>query len=186
MMQSLVIPFLTVCLAELGDKSQLSILILASKIKHHFQLLIGVLLAFLVVDGSAILFGSWVTSVIPNNIVKITSGVIFIIFGILALRSEKEDKEEVKLSSKSVFISGFTVIFFAEWGDKTQIASALFAAKYNPVLIFVAVMSAMTLLSLIAIYIGKFFLKKIDKKVISKISGILFILVGLSTFLINK
>ncbi len=180
MIQSFIIPFLTISLAEFGDKSQLSILLLSSKIKNHLQFLLGILLAFTVVDGSAILFGAWVTSVIPKNILSIISGSVFILFGILALRPKKED-DDIKSSNKNAFISGFTIIFFAELGDKTQISSALFAAKYNPLVVFIAMITAMTLLSVTAIYIGKVFLKKVDKKLISKISGVLFILIGLAT-----
>jgi putative Ca2+/H+ antiporter (TMEM165/GDT1 family) len=65
------------------------------------------------------------------SLFKIASGAVFIIFGLLTLRAEKE-KEEGKLRFKSSLLSGFALIFMMEWGDKTQIASALFAAKYDP------------------------------------------------------
>jgi len=76
-------------LAELGDKTQLSVFLLSSKTKEHLNLLLGVMLAFLVVDGIAILAGDWITNIIPASLIKILSGVIFIIFGVLILRSKK-------------------------------------------------------------------------------------------------
>jgi putative Ca2+/H+ antiporter (TMEM165/GDT1 family) len=58
MIVDIMVPLITVGLAELGDKTQLSILIMFSKTREHLKLLLGILLAFLVVDGFAVLFGS--------------------------------------------------------------------------------------------------------------------------------
>ncbi len=71
-------------------------------------------------------------------------------------------------------------MLLSEMGDKTQIASGLFATKFNPILVFIGVILALTLLSLIAVFLGKFLTKKINKKTISIIAGILFILIGIS------
>jgi putative Ca2+/H+ antiporter (TMEM165/GDT1 family) len=45
------------------------------------------------------------------------------------------------------------------------------------------VISALTVLSVIAVYLGKFIALKIKKKTISTIAGIVFILLGISFFL---
>jgi putative Ca2+/H+ antiporter (TMEM165/GDT1 family) len=72
----------------------------------------------------------------------------------------------------------------AEWGDKTQIASGLFATNYNPVMVLLGTMTALFMLSLMAIYLGKFIAKKINKKTITKVAGIAFIVIGISFFFI--
>jgi len=69
----------------------------------------------------------------------------------------------------------FVFIGLAELGGKTQIASGLFATKYNPVMVFIGVLSALTLLSVMAIYLGKFIALKMNKRAISKVAGIVFI-----------
>ncbi len=170
---------IAVGLAEIGDKTQLSVLLLSSRTRKYAQLLLGVMLAFLIVDGIAILVGAWLTSIIPVHIIKLVSGAIFVIFGIMILRG-KEENAESDQSPKNAFVSGFSVIFLAEWGDKTQIASALFAAEYNPWMVLIGVMTALTALSIMAIYLGRFISGRIDKKVITKIAGSVFILIGLS------
>ena len=73
------VPLLAVGLAEMGDKTQLSVLLLSSRTREYAQLLAGVMLAFLLVDGFAILVGSWVTNVIPLHLVKLISGAVFIL-----------------------------------------------------------------------------------------------------------
>ncbi|MDD4446342.1 MAG: TMEM165/GDT1 family protein [Methanothrix sp.] len=183
-LDEMIIPLLAVGLAEMGDKTQLSILLLSSRTREYFRLLLGVMLAFLLADGIAILVGSWATNVIPVHLVKIVSGLVFILFGILILKGDKDDDvEESNLSAKRAFASGFTMIFLSEWGDKTQIASALFATEYNPQMVFIGVMIALLLLSIMAIFLGKYLSSKIDRRVITKVGGALFLLIGLSFLL---
>jgi len=169
-------------LAEFGDKTQLSIFLLSSKTKKHLHLLLGVMLAFLIVDGIALLIGSWIINIMPIRLLKILSGIIFIIFGVLILR-DKEVKGESRLYSRSSFLSGFVLIFITEWGDKTQIASGIFATKYNALMVLTGAMTALALLSIMAIYLGRLISNKVDKKVITKIAGTVFILMSISFFL---
>lgn len=187
MIEGIFIPMITVGLLELGDKSQLTILTLASKTKNHLALLLGVLLAFSLVDGVAIIFGGLITNLIPIFILKILSGLLFIYFGIKNIRQkEEEERGEVRDSKKGVFISSFTLIFFAEWADKTQLSSALFATKYHPLFVFVGVIFSLFILSVIAIFIGKFLLVKLNKRMLNLASGSLFIILGLSFLFLNK
>ena len=70
MIQDILVPFLTIGLAELGDKTQLAILCLASKTRRHLQLLLGIILAFVIADGLAVFLGNYITNLIPNKSVK--------------------------------------------------------------------------------------------------------------------
>lgn len=65
MLEDLLIPFTVVGIAEMGDKTQLSMLLLSSKTKRRLPLLAGAALAFLIVDGIAVTAGSWVTTILP-------------------------------------------------------------------------------------------------------------------------
>lgn len=177
MLRDLLVPFLTIGLAELGDKTQIAILCLATQTKKHLLLLSGVVLAFFVVDGLAVILGNFITSFIPENYIKIAGGIIFIVFGIITvLRKEEED---TKCELRNPFLTGFGVIFVSEFGDKTQIAAGLFATKYNPVLVFAGVIFALTILSLMAVFIGKFLTERINRKLISYIAGAIFIVIGI-------
>jgi Ca2+/H+ antiporter, TMEM165/GDT1 family len=181
MISEFLIPFVAIALAELGDKTQLSVLLLSTRTRQHVVLFFGVMMAFLLVDGFAILVGSWITDILPINVIKTASGVLFILFGALILRdSGKDEGEEDRMSGTSPFFSGFLLVFLAEWGDKTQIASALFATHYNSWMVLLGTMAALSLLSAMAIYLGKVVLERIDKKMISKVAGSLFILIGIS------
>jgi putative Ca2+/H+ antiporter (TMEM165/GDT1 family) len=69
------------------------------------------------------------------------------------------------------------------WGDKTQIASAIFATEYNPSMVFIGVMLALLILSVMAIFLGKYLSSRIDRRVIARVAGVVFLLIGLSFLL---
>jgi len=184
MLQDILIPLIVVGLAELGDKTQLSILLLASKTEKHLLLFLGTILAFFIVDGLAILAGEWIAHLVPLNLLNILSGVVFIFFGfaILFFRNEKAETKSRYYLEHPLY-SGFILIFVAEWGDKTQIAAGLFATRYNGLMVLIGVMIALSLLSIMAIYVGKFISEKADRETLTKLTGFLFILMGVLFFL---
>ena len=173
---------IAIAAAELGDKTQISILLLSSKTKKHLQLLIGAILAFAIVDGVAILAGSWITTVIPIDYLKIISAIVFIIIGIFMLISR--DGEEKETKQRNPFFAAFLLIMLTEWGDKTQIAAAIFATQYNELFVFIGTLTALTILSLIAIFFGKIISKRVNKKIVNKIAGIVFIILGITFVLL--
>ena len=182
MIQDIFIPFLLVGLAELGDKTQLAVLVLSTKTKKYGSLLAGVMLAFALTDGIAIVLGDFIASVVPLNYVRIFAGILFVIFGVLMLYNRDKDEDNGSYELKSPFVSGFSLILVSEMGDKTQLAAALFATQYHPVMVFIGVILALLLLSTTAIYIGKQLMTRVNKNTISTAAGILFILIGISFF----
>ncbi|MDK2825451.1 MAG: Ca2+/H+ antiporter, family [Methanolobus sp.] len=182
MIQDILIPFILVGLAELGDKTQLAVLVLSTKTREYARLLAGVMLAFILTDGLAILLGNVIANRIPMDYVRIGAGVMFILFGVITLVNKDEEDEEGTYELKSPFMSGFALILVSEMGDKTQLASALFATQYNPVMVFIGVVLALFLLSSMAVYVGKMLMEKINKNTISRAAGLLFIVIGISFF----
>ena len=183
MLEGFFVPLFVVALAELADKSQLAIIFLSSKTKNHASLLAGVLLAFAIVDGVAILFGSQITNFVPQGFIKMISGMIFLAFGIFLL-AKRNSEENGSVQYRSPFISGFSLVFLTEWADKTQISSAIFAARYEPFPVFAGVMVALAALSAVSIYLGKAISRRFDRRSLSIISGAAFIIFGLAFLLI--
>lgn len=178
MLQSILIPFISISFAEFLDKSQLMVLLLASRTKKQTQLFFGIMLGFILVDGSAILAGSWLTEMIPHVYVRLIAGLGFIAFAILTFtEASKVQKENVSI--KNPILSGFSIIFLSEWGDKTQIASGLFTTRYPPLPVFFGTMLALGLLSLTAIYFGKYISQKFKRQHINKISALIFLIIGI-------
>jgi len=157
-------------------------LLLSSKTSKHLQLLIGAILAFAIVDGVAILAGTWITTIISINYLKIISAVVFIIIGIFLLINK--DGEEKVTKQRNPFFAAFLIIMLTEWGDKTQIAAAIFATQYDGIFVFIGTMTALTILTLIAIFFGKIISTRLNKKIVNKIAGIVFIILGITFILL--
>jgi putative Ca2+/H+ antiporter (TMEM165/GDT1 family) len=82
-----------------------------------------------------------------------------------------------------VFVTVFATIFIAELGDKTQLATLLYAADAeSPKLtVFVASASALVLTSALGVLGGLIISQYVTPKVLSWIAGVGFIAIGLWT-----
>lgn len=147
--------FIMIFLAEMGDKSQFMAFSLASRYRAR-TVLIGVFFATLLNNGAAIFIGTIFAEMINLEIVKVVSGVIFLVFGAWTLLEKREQAENISVKdSFGSFLSIVSLFIVAEMGDKTQIASAVYAATYNaPFLTLAGVMAGMLLADALGIYLG--------------------------------
>jgi putative Ca2+/H+ antiporter (TMEM165/GDT1 family) len=72
-------------LAELGDKTQLTILSLAGRYRSPWAVFAGAAVAMVLATGLGVLVGSFLPSVIGEKTVRYLSGSLFILFGALVL-----------------------------------------------------------------------------------------------------
>ncbi|MDD4879747.1 MAG: TMEM165/GDT1 family protein [Candidatus Omnitrophica bacterium] len=82
-----------------------------------------------------------------------------------------------------IFLTIFATVLFAELGDKTQLATMLFAtnAQNSRLMVFLASASALVLASGIAVLVGNALGKYVDPKHLSWIAGIGFVMIGIWT-----
>ena len=75
----------------------------------------------------------------------------------------------------------FVAVFLAELGDKTQLATLLFAAEpqTNKIGVFVAASGALVLSTLIAVLLGGQLTNYISPRILKLMAGIGFIAIGL-------
>jgi putative Ca2+/H+ antiporter (TMEM165/GDT1 family) len=79
----------------------------------------------------------------------------------------------------------FGTVFLAELGDKTQLATLLFAAN-NPNakwLVFAAAAAALVLAAGIGVLAGGFISQHVNTKLLSQVAGVGFILIGVWTLI---
>lgn len=84
-----------------------------------------------------------------------------------------------------IFITIFSTVLLAELGDKTQLATMLFATnkEHSKLAVFIASALALVLASAIAVLVGDYVSKYIPPKVLSVVAGVGFILVGIWTII---
>ena len=74
----------------------------------------------------------------------------------------------------------FATVFMAELGDKTQLATVLFAAdaRHNPWLIFAASSAALVCAAGLGVLAGGWLSRHIDTRMLSIVAGLGFIAIG--------
>lgn len=85
MWKTILSTFLLVFLAELGDKTQLSTMALASKSSSIWYVFIGSAAALVLSSLIGVLAGSVINKVIPPNYIQMGAGLSFLIIGLLLL-----------------------------------------------------------------------------------------------------
>ncbi|MEM3437902.1 MAG: TMEM165/GDT1 family protein [Nitrososphaerales archaeon] len=75
--------FSLIALMELGDKTQFSIIALTAKYNSPILILIGLIFAYVILMGIAVILGSNLVKFIPIRYIKIGASTTFILFGII-------------------------------------------------------------------------------------------------------
>ena len=178
--------FAIIFIAELPDKTALAALLLASKYNPR-GVILGTWAAFLVQTMVAVLVGGLV-SALPAEPIRIASGLGFLVFAVLALRrNEKEDAAEEKHAvakagaTRPVWLMSFLVVFAAEWGDLTQLATAALVARGgHPLSVGLGAVLALWTVTVLAAYCGHQIGKYLRPRILNIASGVLFGLIGLA------
>ena len=78
------------------------------------------------------------------------------------------------------FLTVFGAVFIAELGDKTQLATMLFAAdkEVSKLMVFAAASAALILASALGVLAGSLMSEYISEKLLHYIAGVGFILIG--------
>jgi putative Ca2+/H+ antiporter (TMEM165/GDT1 family) len=153
--------FTVIFLLELPDKTALAALLLATR-HRALPVFLGAAAAFVIQSAVAVVAGS-LLSLLPREPIRIGAGVLFLVMAALLvrrnLRREQADEErsvgQEEAKHRRPFVTAFSVVFVAEWGDLTQLATAALQARYQqPLLVFSAATLALWAVSAIAVALG--------------------------------
>lgn len=169
--------------AELPDKTALAALVLAAKYKPR-DVIFGACLAFVIQSIVAVVGGSFLT-LLPERPIHIASGLGFLVFAFLALKRKEDvaDKEETADQQRgrhAAWITSFLVIFAAEWGDLTELATAaLVAQNGHPLSIGLGATAALWAVTILAAFSGAHLNKVLTPQRLNVLSAILFAAIGI-------
>lgn len=121
--------FVVVALAEMGDKTQLIALMLASRYRRPWTVMLGILLATLLNHALAATAGVWVASLLPTSLLGWLVGVGFVGFGIWTLVPDRAPAPGRR--EWGPLLTTTVVFFLAEMGDKTQLATVVLGARFH-------------------------------------------------------
>lgn len=167
-----------IVLAEMGDKTQLLAMAFASRYRWQ-TVLWAIFAATLVNHFLAVVAGSYLTRFIPMQYVQIGASASFILFGLWTIRGDSLEGEDRRFNF-SPFWTVAVAFFFAEMGDKTQLATVALATKYNNdiIVVWLGTTTAMMIADAIGIIIGIVLGKKIPERFVKWFAAITFMLFG--------
>ncbi|MGH7738885.1 MAG: TMEM165/GDT1 family protein [bacterium] len=176
--------FFLIALAELPDKTALATVLMASRLQPS-GVFLGVTGAFLVQTLIAVLFGN-VFRLLPHEVVQLLAAVMFLGFAAMSWIQSNRPPEEVEddapPSSRAFWKtagSAFLVIFIAEWGDLTQLATAALTAQtHQSLTVFLGAFGGLCASSGFTVWLGSRAKNFIKPKPLQRAAAVVFALVG--------
>jgi putative Ca2+/H+ antiporter (TMEM165/GDT1 family) len=177
-MEAFLVSISTVAIAEIGDRTQLLSLVLATQYRRPWPIIAGVLLATLANHGVAGALGTWLGKLLTPTIMDAIVGASMVVMALWTLKPDTLDDES---SSRRAgpFVATLIAFFLAEIGDKTQIATVALAAAYTNLAAVVAgTTCGMMAANVPVIFLGKVFADRLPLKTIRYVAAALFIVLG--------
>lgn len=173
--------FALIFAAEMGDKSQLVCMALAAK-HRPMPVVFGALVAFSLLNGLAVIFGKVIANWFPEYVIALAVALLFIVFGLQALRTTVDDPHEEfkEKSGHGIFFTTFLLITLAEFGDKTQLAVVALSSTSSPMGVWLGATLALGMTSALGVLAGRRLLQRIPLELLHKIGGIIFLMLAIA------
>lgn len=186
---TLVTAFATIFFAELPDKTMLATIVLSARFRRPFAVWLGAASALTTQMVIATTAGR-LLGLLPDRPVKLAVAGLFATGAVLLWRSSDDsiaddsaldgdvDAAAVaagrQLPWTKVSATVFGIVFVAEWGDLTQLATASLAAKGHAVSVFVGATLAMLTVAAIGVVAGRALLRVVPERVLHKVAAVVF------------
>lgn len=182
--------FLTVFIAEMGDKTQLLMVAMAKKYRIR-DIVIGVGLSIIVLNLVAVALGSLIGDLLPTMMINLAAGLAFFYFATSALLTDSEEETVRSGGRFGAIASTFGIFFLGELGDKTQLTALALSAEQsagkfsfpNALMVFLGATLALYAADAIGLVVGYFLGKSIPNWVFGWLSYVLFAAFGVMKLL---
>lgn len=170
---------LLVAVAEIGDKTQLLAIVLATRFRRPLPIILGILAATLANHALAALAGQVAADLLDGQWFRIAVAASFIAMGLWTLVPDQLDEDERPRSHGGVFLTTLIAFFMVEMGDKTQLATVALGAQFDDL---AAVTAGTTLGMMIAnvpaVLLGQALVRRISLKAVRILAAASFVAVG--------
>ena len=207
--QAFLLAFFAIFSMEMGDKTQLTAFTLGIRYRSPLKVFIGVITGLAGVTIIAVFLGLVLKETIDFQHLKPLISILFIFGGIFILYIEMRDSKNNEMRicpvsldlcdnpregcsemdncdhyldatvRKGALFRSAVLMFGAELGDKTMLMGVGLATQFDPIGVFIGAIMALSLVNGVGVFFGDKIAKKIPRKTIGIISGLLFILTGI-------
>ncbi|WP_157216523.1 TMEM165/GDT1 family protein [Flavisphingomonas formosensis] len=179
-MEALLTSTLVVALAEIGDKTQLLAILLATRFRRPWPIIAGILGATLVNHALAALLGSEVANLLDGPLFRYAIALSFIAMAIWTLIPDKYEEEKEQVSRHGAFLTTLVAFFLVEMGDKTQVATIALGAHYHQVaLVATGTTIGMMLANVPAVFLGDRIIRIVPLNYVRIGAALIFLFLGL-------
>lgn len=171
-----------VALAEMGDKTQLLAMLLATRFRRPAPIILGILVATLANHFLAALVGHSIAGVLTQSWFRYAIAASFIAMAAWTLIPDKLDEHEpIRAPSHAgVFLTTLIAFFLVEMGDKTQVATIALGARFDNVFAVTAGTTlGMMIANVPAVFFGETLARKAPMRALQVGAALLFLLLGL-------
>jgi putative Ca2+/H+ antiporter (TMEM165/GDT1 family) len=156
-------------------------LVLAARFRRPWPIVCGILVATLFNHAAAGAVGAWVTHWIGPVALRWVLGLSFLAMAVWILIPDKLDDDDTAAPAHGVFLTTLIAFFFAEMGDKTQIATVALAARYDALAAVVAGTTlGMMLANVPVVLLGERATKRLPVRWVHGIAALIFAALGVA------
>lgn len=171
-----------VALAEMGDKTQLLAMLLATRFRKPVPIIFGILFATMANHFLAALVGHSIAGVLTQGWFRYAVALSFIAMAAWTLVPDTIDEDApLKAPSKAgVFVTTLVAFFLVEMGDKTQVATIALGARFDNLLAVTAGTTlGMMIANVPAVLFGEALAKRVPMRALQVVAALLFLALGL-------
>jgi len=170
-----------VALAEIGDKTMLLAIVLATRFRKPLPIVLGILVATLANHGIAAFLGQSIAGILQGPWFRYAVGLSFVAMALWTLVPDKLDEDEEPAAPRfGAFLTTTVAFFLVEIGDKTQIATIALGAQFeNVLLVTMGTTLGMMLANVPAVWFGNAIVERISLKAVRTIAAMLFLAIGI-------
>ena len=178
-MEALFTSAAVVALAEIGDKTQLLAILLATRFKRPWPIVGGIFFATVANHFLAALVGSRVAALLDGAGFRYLVAASFIAMAVWTLIPDKIDGLDEKPAKFGAFVTTLVAFFLVEMGDKTQIATVALGARFHDVVpVTAGTTLGMMLANVPAVFLGAELIKRVPLGVVRGVAASLFLVIG--------
>ena len=175
-----------VAIAEIGDKTQLLAIILATRYRRPVPIILGILTATLANHALAAWVGAAVAEWLGPDAMRWVLAVLFLAMAAWCLIPDKMDDTPKTKSHAGAYITTTIAFFLAEIGDKTQIATAGLAARFHDLPLVVAGTTVgMLLADVPAVFLGDVLSQRLSLRLMRACAAAGFAVLGVLALLVK-
>jgi Ca2+/H+ antiporter, TMEM165/GDT1 family len=170
-----------VFVAELGDKTQLVAISLATRYRAGV-VLVGIAVAFAITQGIAAVVGGLLGAALPETAIGIGAAVVFFGFAIWTWLDVDDDDDHDVIAGVGGGLRALAGVIIAmsvaEMGDKTMLATTTLAADRDPLFTWVGAAIGGTAAAALGVVVGRFLGARLPERTTKRIAAVLFAAFG--------